>query len=144
MYGRIAIAYDGSSQAERALTAAIDLAKNFGAELVVLTGVGGQPLYAAYADALDPGIAQLLSEDRLAVIEQQQRKARVKVETAGVKVTTHIIDDDGIDEAVALLRALSIDLLIVGIHHKMTRIARLWNTVYELAEDAPCSVLGIR
>ncbi len=143
MYSRIAIAFDGSAEAERALTVAIDLAKNFGAEVVVLAGVEGQPVYTAYAEALDPGIAKLLNEDHQAIFEQLQREARARAEASGVKATTHVVDHDEIEQAVALLRELSIDLLVLGLHHKNLRIARLWSTVYDLAQAAPCSVLGV-
>jgi hypothetical protein len=35
------------------------------------------------------------------------------------------------------------DLLVVGLHNRDLYIARLWSTVYELAQEAPCSVLGV-
>src|SRR5580698_5243876 len=30
-----------------------------------------------------------------------------------------------------------------GLHQRELHISRLWSTVYELAQDAPCSVLGV-
>jgi hypothetical protein len=35
------------------------------------------------------------------------------------------------------------DLLVVGLHHHSSRLSSLWSKVYEMAQDAPCSVLGV-
>lgn len=44
---------------------------------------------------------------------------------------------------VDFLRSQKADLLVVGLHQRDLYIARLWSTVYELAQEAPCSVLGV-
>jgi hypothetical protein len=31
----------------------------------------------------------------------------------------------------------------MGLHQRSLHLARLWSTVYELAQEAPCSVLGV-
>jgi hypothetical protein len=35
------------------------------------------------------------------------------------------------------------DPLVIGLHHRQSYISRLWSTVYGLAQNAPCSVLGV-
>jgi hypothetical protein len=35
------------------------------------------------------------------------------------------------------------DLLIIGLHQHDFYLSRLWSSVYDLAQDAPCSVLGV-
>jgi hypothetical protein len=35
------------------------------------------------------------------------------------------------------------DLLVIGLHHRQSYISRLRSTVYGLAQNAPCSVLGV-
>jgi hypothetical protein len=44
---------------------------------------------------------------------------------------------------VNFLRGQKIDLLVMGLHQRSLHLARLWSTVYELAQEAPCSVLGV-
>ncbi len=49
----------------------------------------------------------------------------------------------GVDAIVDFLRKQKADLLVIGLHQRDLYVARLWSTVYELAQDAPCSVLGV-
>ena len=35
------------------------------------------------------------------------------------------------------------DLLVVGLHQHDFYLSRLWSSVYDLAQDAACSVLGV-
>jgi hypothetical protein len=44
---------------------------------------------------------------------------------------------------VSFLRSQGTDLLIIGLHQRDLYLARLWSTVYGLAQEAPCSVLGV-
>lgn len=143
MYNKIAIAYDGSWEADRALSSSITLAKNLGAELLIVTALKDLPVYAGYAQALDPAVAHLINEDHLAIFEGIQRQASERAVAAGLSVTTHLIESSEVSHMVGLLREVSADLLVVGLHRQSLYISRLWNTVYELAQDAPCSVLGV-
>jgi len=35
------------------------------------------------------------------------------------------------------------DLMMIGLHQHDFYVATLWSTVYELAQEAPCSILGV-
>jgi hypothetical protein len=35
------------------------------------------------------------------------------------------------------------DLLVIGLHQHDFYLSRLWSSVYDLAQDATCSVLGV-
>jgi hypothetical protein len=48
-----------------------------------------------------------------------------------------------VDAIVHFLAHHKTDLLVIGLHHHQSHISRLWSTVYSLAQDAPCSVLGV-
>jgi nucleotide-binding universal stress UspA family protein len=143
VYNKIAIAYDGSGEADRALTSSITLAKSLGAELLIITVLKDLPVYAGYAEALDPAVAHLINDDHLAAFEGIQRQASERATAAGLRVTTHIIESSEVSHIVTLLKEVSADLLVVGLHRQDLYISRLWNTVYELAQDAPCNVLGV-
>jgi hypothetical protein len=39
--------------------------------------------------------------------------------------------------------AYKTDLLVIGLHHCQSHMSRFWSTVYGLAQNAPCSVLGV-
>jgi hypothetical protein len=41
------------------------------------------------------------------------------------------------------LKEQSADLLVVGLHQHDFYVSRLWSSVYDLAQDATCSVLGV-
>jgi len=41
------------------------------------------------------------------------------------------------------LREERADLLVIGLHQHDFYLSRLWSSVYDLAQDAPCSVLGV-
>jgi hypothetical protein len=48
-----------------------------------------------------------------------------------------------LDAIICFLAAHPTDLLVLGLHQHRSHISRLWSTVYTLAEEAPCSVLGV-
>ncbi len=143
VYNKIAIAYDGSREADRALSSSSTLAKSLGAELLIVTPLKDLPAYAGYAEAVDPAVAYLINDDHISNSEGIQRQASEKATAAGLTVTSHLIDTWEVSSMVGLLREVSADLLVVGLHRQSLYISRLWNKVYELAKDAPCNVLGV-
>lgn len=143
MFRNIVVAYNQTSEAHRALTAAILLAKSLGAELQTVTAVVDLPPYTAYAGVADPAIPRLLDQDRLQLYTELQNKARAQVESHGIKFQGHLIEGKPVEAIVDFLRRQRADLLVIGLHQREFYIARLWSTVYELAQDAPCSVLGV-
>jgi nucleotide-binding universal stress UspA family protein len=54
-----------------------------------------------------------------------------------------LLEGHPVEAIVNFLRRQQADLLVIGLHQHDFYIARLWSTVYELAQDAPCSVLGV-
>jgi nucleotide-binding universal stress UspA family protein len=54
-----------------------------------------------------------------------------------------VVEGAGVEAIVDFLRKQKADLLVIGLHQRDFYIARLWSTVYELAQEAPCSVLGV-
>ncbi len=143
MFRKIIVAYNESPESQRALNSAILLAKSLNAELQTVTAMGDLPVYAVYAEAADPSIPRILEDDRLKFYAKLQQKVRAQVESHGIKFQSFLVEGRQVEAIVEFLRQQKADLLVIGLHQRDLHIARLWSTVYELAQDAPCSVLGV-
>lgn len=143
MFKRIAVAYNESPEAQRAFASAVQLAKVLGAELHTITVVGDLPAYTIFASAADPSLPRVLQEDRISFYGALQQKGRAVALEHGINVFTHAVGGSEVEAIIRFLREQKTDLLVVGLHQRDLYIARLWSTVYELAQEAPCSVLGV-
>ena len=143
MFENIAVAYNESPEARRALAAAIHLAKALGAGLQAITVMEKLPAYAAFAVGADASIAVLLEEDRLKFYEQLQANARATAQREGVELVTHLMDGETVEGIVSFVCQHKIDILVIGLHRRPDRVSRLWSTVYTIAQNVPCSVFGV-
>ena len=143
MFKNIATAYDESPEAGRALMAAVNLATALGAKVYAITVAEELPAYTAYGFAGDPAVLRTLGEDRLRFYDDLQNKVREKVSAQGVEVSTCLLDGEKVDAIIHFVREHKIDLLVIGLHHRSLRVSRLWSTVYTLAQELPCSILGV-
>ncbi len=143
MFSRIALAHNESPESRRALVSAIKLAKSLQAELHTVTVMTGLPAYTAYAAAADASLSQLLMSDRGTFYKALQEKACAIASQEGIKLTVHLIEGDEIYAIVNFVREQKVDLLVIGLHQREFYVARLWSTVYGLAQEVPCSVLGV-
>ena len=142
MYKSIAVAYNESPEAGRALASAIHLARILGSELRVIT-IMELPAYIAYAAAADSSLPQILLDDRREHYKRLQAEVRETALREGVTVATHLLDGEAASALVEFLFQDKPDLLVIGLHRRTSHISRLWSTVYEVAQEAPCSVLGV-
>jgi nucleotide-binding universal stress UspA family protein len=143
MFKNIAVAYGESPEAGRALAAAIHLAKTLGLGLQAITVMEKLPAYTAFATSADPAMLSVLEEDRSKYYEQMQETARALALRDGVQLATHLVDGETVDGIVNFVCDHKIDLLVIGLHRRHDRLSRLWSTVYTIAQNVPCSVLGI-
>ena len=72
-----------------------------------------------------------------------QSVARQAALCEGVEFETHLVEGGEAYAIVHFLIDYKGDLLVIGLHHHHSHISHLWSTVYALAQDAPCSVLGV-
>src|SRR5277367_4008572 len=142
MLQRIVLAYGDSPESRRALTSAIQLAKTFGAELQAVIAMQELPAYTAFVTAADSSLVRTLSADRQAFYEQLQVTVREVARCAGVEVKTEPLGGE-VDAMIQLLHRWEADLVVMGLHRHTSHIARLWSRVFEIAQNAPCSVLGV-
>jgi nucleotide-binding universal stress UspA family protein len=143
MFRKIVVAYNESPESERAFVAAMKLAKSLNAELLTVTAMADLPAYSAFAQAADSSVVRLLEQDRLNFYTKLQDKARAQMASSGIGFHSHLVEGRQVEAIVDFIRQQKADLLVIGLHQRDLHIARLWSTVYELAQDAPCSVLGV-
>jgi nucleotide-binding universal stress UspA family protein len=143
MFHTIVVAFNDSAESQRALALAVQLAVSLRAELQAVTVMADPPAYTAYASVVDASITRVLEDDRRMFYEQLQEKARAFADRFGVTLHTHLVEGRQVESIVAYSRERNADLLVIGLHQRDLHISRLWSTVYELAQDAPCSVLGV-
>ena len=143
MFKKITVAYNESPEAGRALAQAIELAKALGAELHAITVLEELPPYAAFAAAADSTLAVTLIEDSQEQCAQMHSDARQAALCKGVELKTHLLEGKPCESIVRFLLETKTDLVVIGLHRNSSHISRLWSTVYEVALDSPCSVLGV-
>jgi nucleotide-binding universal stress UspA family protein len=143
LFQKIAVAYNESAESQRAFATAIRLAKTLGSELETITVMADLPSYTAFSSVGDPGLPQVLELDRQKFYGHLQEKARLAAKAQGLDLQTHAVEGKAVSAIVELLRERKADLLVIGLHQHDFYVARLWSTVYELAQEAPCSVLGV-
>jgi nucleotide-binding universal stress UspA family protein len=143
MFRKITVAYNGSPEAARALAQSIHLAKALGAELCAITVQQDLPPYTAYAAAADSSLSRALIEDQQTHCARLHAEARDTALREGVKLETHLLEGNAVDAIVRFLFDNKTDLLVIGLHRHASHISRLWSTVYDVALDAPCCVLGV-
>jgi nucleotide-binding universal stress UspA family protein len=143
MFTNIAAAYDESPEARRSLTAAIHLAKALGARLQTITVMEGLPAYTAYGTAADASVKEVLEKDRSKFYEKLQADARAAAAKEGIEIVTNVIDGEEVGSIVNFVCEHNIDLIVIGIHRRESRLTRMWSTGFTVAQNVPCSVLGV-
>ncbi|HUO49773.1 MAG TPA: universal stress protein [Acidimicrobiales bacterium] len=116
MYGSIVVGTDGTDTAARAVDAAAELARRFGARLhlvsayrsapVVLAGVGIAPVGAA---AGVPDESEL-ADEAIGLLEG----IAAGLEDSGIEVETHAWPGEAVDALLSVAEAYDADLIVVG------------------------------
>ena len=121
MYHRILIAYDGSPDAEKALRAAITLAKESAAELHLVAVEEGLPRYAATADEMDA-----MKEQKDAYYQRLCGQAEAEAARDGLAISPHVLPGHPSRVIPDLARQLGCDLIVVGFHGHSAIYDRVW------------------
>lgn len=143
MYKKIVVALDESKEAKRALTAAIALTKELGANLDIVTVSEPLPAYAGFIDSEIPGARQRLLEERNNFYCDLQKAGLAQAAASGIKADAAIVEGDEVQSIVDHIIASGADLLVIGRRHHST-MSRVWGgTVHNIAEKARCSILAV-
>lgn len=143
MFSTIVVALNDLPESQRALSTAIDIALSFRSSLATVSIVGDLPAYAAFASVVDPAATESLRSDRRRTLEELHRKAAESAGARGVLSHSAIIEGREVEAVLRYLKEIHAELLVLGLHQHDFYLSRLWSSVYDLAQDAPCSVLGV-
>jgi nucleotide-binding universal stress UspA family protein len=142
MFSKIVVALNDQPESQRALRAAIDLARADNAELTVSI-LGDLPANTSFAMVVDPGAPSAMKEDRRRFQSELHERASRLAQEHGVHATGAIVEGREVHAILGFLKDASADLLVIGLHQHDFYLSRLWSSVYDLAQDATCSVLGV-
>jgi nucleotide-binding universal stress UspA family protein len=140
MFHKIMVAYDESSESGRALQASIELAKTLGAELTVVTVL--EPLPGYYSFAVSSVPAWNWTEEKRIRYGALQAEARQQAKAAGVVFDAELINGDEVNTIVECAKRHHSDLLVLGMRKHSWLMTG--HTSQDVAELAPCAVLGIK
>ena len=140
MFHKIMVAYDESAEAGRALQASIELAKTLGAELTVVTVL--EPLPGYYSFAVSSVPAWNWTEEKRIRYGALQAEARQQANASGIVFDAELINGDEVNAIVECAKRHHSDLLVLGMRKHSWLMTG--HTSQDVAERAPCAVLGIK
>jgi nucleotide-binding universal stress UspA family protein len=143
MFSNIAVALNELPESQRALRAAIGLARTCGAELATVSFLGDLPAYTSFAIVIDPNAPNAMREGLRRAHGELHQKASLLAQEHGVRATGSIVEGREVQAILHFLKDAHADLLVIGLHQHDFYLSRLWSSVYDLAQEAPCSVLGV-
>ena len=143
MFSKIVVALNDLPESQRALRAAIDLARSCNADLATVSILGDPPAYTSFSVVVDPGAPAALMEERRHQHEELHENAANLARERGIHSQGSIVTGKEVHAILRFLKEQNADLLVVGLHQHDFYLSRLWSSVYDLAQDATCSVLGV-
>jgi nucleotide-binding universal stress UspA family protein len=143
MFSKIIVALNDLPESQHALRTAIDLARSCNAELATVSVLGDLPAYASFSVVVDPGVPAAMMEERQTLHKEMHEKAANLARELGVHSHGSIVVGGEVRAILHFVQEQKADLLVVGLHQHDFYLSRLWNSVYDLAQNASCSVLGV-
>ena len=143
MFSKIVVALNDLPESQRALRAAIDLARASNAELATVSILGDLPAYTSFAIVVDPNAPNAVRDGQHRAHGELYEKASRLAQEHGVHARGSIVEGREVQAILHFLKDERADLLVIGLHQHDFYISRLWSSVYDLAQEAPCSVLGV-
>lgn len=140
MYRKILVAIDGSEGANKALMAAIDLAKHYEAPLHSISVEEHLPHYAATV-----GEVIEAKQEAADYFRRVTREAESAAAAGGVRLSTHVMPGHEVEIIVKFVKEQGFDLLVIGFMGHSRIYERIWGgTSQNLTRLAPCSVLVVK
>jgi nucleotide-binding universal stress UspA family protein len=143
MFSKIVVALNDLPESQRALRTAIELARASAAELATVSILGDLPAYTSFAIVVDPSAPIDMKEERRRAHGELHEKASLLAREHGVLAKGSIVEGREVQAILHFLKDERADLLVIGLHQHDFYLSRLWSSVYDLAQEAPCSVLGV-
>jgi nucleotide-binding universal stress UspA family protein len=143
MFTKIVVALNDLPQSQRALRAGIDFAHACKAELATVSILSDLPAYTSFAIVVDPNAPNAMREGQRRALTELHEKASRLAQEHGVRAKGSIVEGQEVQAILHFLKDERADLLVIGLHQHDFYLSRLWSSVYDLALEAPCSVLGV-
>lgn len=142
MFNRILVGNDGSRGARKALQAAIDLAKQYEAELHQLTVSEHLPRHVEIGGSVGIGRVLFTEKDAADYSHQVSEEGSRAATAAGIKLIPHVVHGDVIAEITRVVKEHGFGLLVIGYSGHSAMFGHTWgSTSKELVQLAACSVL---
>lgn len=141
--GTILVPIDFSPSAEEAMAWAMDLARRYGASLIVAHVL--QPVaWPASPDGLMLTPTDLLATTRRE-LDASLERTRASIEAAGIAAKAELLDGTTAAEIAALARRAGAHLIVMGTHGRTgLQHALLGSVAEKVVRTAPCPVLTVR
>ena len=139
MFSKIVVALNDLPESQRELRTAIELAQVSNAELATVPILA----YTSFAIVVDPSAPNMMEEERRRAHGELHEKASVLAQEHGVRAKGSIVEGREVQAILHFLKDERADLLVIGLHQHDLYLSRLWSSVYDLAQEATCSVLGV-
>ena len=137
MFRNILIANDGSEGAKKALSAAIALAKTFGAEIQSIS-IKERPSH--YAETVGEVMEEQEEADKFFAGVNAEAMSMAKQNGVDLKCT--VLPGHEVETIIRFARDGCFDLLVVGFMGHSRAFGRIWGgTSQNLVKTSPCSVL---
>ena len=143
MFTKIVVALNDSPESQRALRTATELARACKAELATVSILGDLPAYTSFAIVVDPTAPDAMKDDRRRAQGELHERASLLAHEHGVHTKGSIVEGREVQAILHFPNEERADLLVIGLHQHDFYLSRLWSSVYDLAQEATCSVLGV-
>lgn len=146
MFNRILVANDGSQGACKALQVAIDLARQYEAELHHITVEEGLPRHIQVnGGALEFGRVLYTAQEAVNYSRQVSQEGCKAAMAEGVKMISYVVRGDAIEEITRFVNEQGFDLIVIGYAGHSAMFGHNWGSSSEkLTELSSCSVLVVK
>ena len=140
MFKKILVGNDGSEGAKKALKAAIDLAKHYGAELHSISVEEDLPHYAATV-----GEVLEAKAEKNNYFGRINEEAQQMASGEDISLHTHVIAGHEVQTIVDYTREHHFDLVVIGFMGHSKVYDRVWgSTSQNIARLVPCTVMVVK
>ena len=140
MFKKILVANDGSEGAKKALKAAIDLAKQYNAELHSISVEEGVPHYAATI-----GEVEVFKKEANDYFNKINNEAVAEAGKEGIELHVKVQAGHEVETIVNYAKEGKFDLLVIGFMGHSKIFGRVWgSTSQNITKLSPCTVIVVK
>ena len=140
MWHKILVGLDGSDGAKKALSVAVKLAAQFGAELHSISVEEKLPHYAATMGEVLESKQEAADYFRKITAEAKQ-----SARASGATLHSHVMPGHEVETIVTFAKDHGFDLLVIGFMGHSKIFGRIWgSTSQNLTKLSPCTVLVVK